>query len=179
MATERHVLNRPMHTARKTQPLHPPFTHFPIALWTLAFAFDILSIWVGNPMVRAAFYNIAAGTAFAVLAAAAGMLDYNKIPAGDPAKRTGVIHALLNGAAFVIFAISTWLHAGARAEETAPLINVVLTAVGLGAVVISGYLGHKMVFDYGANVVRLADEHLERAPDRARDIGRTPIRPQL
>lgn len=176
MATERQVLTRPMHSARKTQPVHPPFTHFPIALWTLAFFFDIFSIWAGNSMVRAAFYNMAAGTALAVLTAVSGMMDYNKIPVGDPVRRTAVLHAMLNAGAVVIFAISTWLHVAARAAHTAPLINVVLTAIGLGGVIVSGYLGHKMVFDYGANVIRLADEdRVEEAPDHTRDIGRTPL----
>jgi uncharacterized membrane protein len=167
-----------MYTARKSAPLHPPFTHYPIALWTLAFLFDIFSLWAGNAMVRAAFYNVAAGTVIAVLAGATGVLDYNKLPAGDPAKRTGVIHALLMVAILVLFTFNTWLHAVTRASQTAPVINVVITGIGLCALVVGGYLGHKMVFDYGANVIRLADEErVPIAPDHAADIGRTPIRP--
>ena len=180
MATERDVLTRPMLTARKSAPLHPPFTHYPIALWTLGFVFDLLSLWEGNSMVRAAYYNIAAGTLIAVLAAAAGTLDYNKIPQGDPAKRMGMVHAVVMLGIVILFCFDTWLHHFAKAGHTAPVINVVVTGLGLCALVVGAYLGHKMVFDYGANVIRLADEERVRvAPDHAADIGRTPIRPEL
>jgi uncharacterized membrane protein len=179
MATERQDLIRPTQVVRKSAPVHPPFTHYPVALWTFAFVFDLLSLWAGNPMVRAAFYNVAAGTVLAILTGAAGVLDYNKLPTRDPVRRVGMLHAMVMVGVVVLFVVDTWLHSFARYSSTAPLINVIVTGVGLCGLIVGGYLGHKMVFDYGANVIRLAEEERVRvAPDHAADIGRTPIRPQ-
>jgi len=169
-----------MERASKAQnrhtPLHPPFTHFPIALWVTAWLFDFASLWVGNPMVRSSFYMHAAGVAFALLAAVAGMLDYNKIPARDPAKRLGVIHALLNVAVVVLFAVVTWLRLGFLNAERAPAICVVLTGVGVFFLSAAGYLGHKLVFDHGANVVRMAPDR-ETEKERQIDFSLQPRRP--
>jgi uncharacterized membrane protein len=174
--TER-VHTQPMRSAVRGPPIHPPFTHFPIALWTMSFVFDLLSIWMGNAMVRAAFYNLAAGTALAILTGAAGVLDYSKIPSGDAARRPGIVHAVLMVSVIVVFMVDTWFQSQLLTADHVTFIAVALTGAGLCALVIGTYLGHRLVFDYGANVVRLAEPRSATTVSRGTESGPRPIRP--
>src|SRR4051794_27533602 len=90
------------------KPLHPPVTDFPIALWVMSFVFDLFSFRVGNAMVKAAFFNIAAGCIIAILAAALGIFDYLRVLPGVQAKRLGLVHAALNVLALLVFSVDLW-----------------------------------------------------------------------
>ena len=58
-------------------PSHPLFVHFPSALFPISLAFDIASWVLSEPaLVKAAFYNIAAGVALAIPALLTGFVDY-------------------------------------------------------------------------------------------------------
>lgn len=42
------MTNSPAHVSRYRRPLHPPFTHFPIAAYVLAACFDVISVIGGR-----------------------------------------------------------------------------------------------------------------------------------
>ena len=53
---------------------HPVIIHFPIALFIISVAFDLLSIWRSNPaMAKAAYYNLLAAALTAPMAIATGL----------------------------------------------------------------------------------------------------------
>jgi hypothetical protein len=53
---------------------HPVIIHFPIALFIISVAFDLLAIWRRNPaMARAAYYNLVAAALTAPVAIASGL----------------------------------------------------------------------------------------------------------
>jgi uncharacterized membrane protein len=143
-------------TRTHRKPLHPPLTDFPVALWITSFAFDVASIWMGNAMVKAAFFNLAAGCLMAVLAAVAGVLDYAHIEAGAKARRVGLIHAGLNVLALAVFGVAVFARRELLGATSTPIPMFVLSAVGVALVGASSYLGGQMVYDLGVNVRPLA-----------------------
>jgi nitrite reductase/ring-hydroxylating ferredoxin subunit/uncharacterized membrane protein len=82
-------------------PLHPVFTDVPIGAWTTAMALDATAN--GDPgMARAATFAIGVGLAGAVGAAVTGLTDWSETD--GRARRTGLIHGLLNITATTFFA---------------------------------------------------------------------------
>jgi uncharacterized membrane protein len=157
-------------TRSQMKPLHPPLTDFPAALWITAFAFDIGSIWVGNAMVRAAYFNLVAGCIMAVFAALAGVFDYSRIRRGAPAKRIGLIHALLNVVALMVFIVGVVARTRMLSVAATPMPLVALSAVGVALVGVSSYLGGQLVYDLGVNV------RMVTPTDRSELRRRTPVR---
>lgn len=155
------------------RPLHPPLTDFPVALWTTSLIFDLLALWLGNALVRAAFYNIAAGCVFALAAALTGALDYNRIPDGSPARRVGLLHGGLNVVAFTLFAVNLWMRATELNAITTPTTPVVISAIGVALIGISSWLGGHMVYDYGIGTEPEAVRRTREAPGGVRE----PLRP--
>src|SRR5215208_6151433 len=82
-------------------PLHPVFTDVPIGAWTTALALD-LAARRDPGMKRAATFAMGVGLAGAVGAAVSGLTDWSETD--GRARRTGLIHAVLNVAATSLFA---------------------------------------------------------------------------
>src|SRR5688572_16310883 len=82
-------------------PLHPVFTDVPIGAWTTALALDAAAD--GDPaMGRAATFAMGVGLAGAAGAAVTGLTDWSETD--GQARRTGLVHGLLNVAATTLFA---------------------------------------------------------------------------
>lgn len=135
-------------------PLHPVLTDVPVGSWTAAAVLDIASV-VGDgraPTTRArgADAAIAVGLAGAVAAAVAGMTDWQHT--GGAARRTGLVHALLNSAALAMYAGSLALRRSGRR----PAGRGVALA-GFGVMLASAYLGGRLVYHD-----RVGVDHAER-----------------
>ena len=53
---------------------HPVIIHFPIALFIISVAFDLLAIWTSNPtMLKAAYSNLLAAAVTTPVAIASGL----------------------------------------------------------------------------------------------------------
>lgn len=134
-------------------PLHPLLVHFPIALWGMSFVFDLLSLKLGPAMVEAARYNVLGGIIAAVVAGLTGVLDYfTHLRPGSPARRIGRYHAALNGLALGLFSASLILRWQLKGAPVTPRLPIVLSAVGVAVLGISGYLGGVMVYNHGVGV---------------------------
>jgi uncharacterized membrane protein len=108
----------------------------------------------GGPDWRTvAFYSIGAGIAGALLAAIPGLIDLISLPPGT-ARRTGIIHMCVNLAAVAVFAINFGIRWGA-VDHAGP---VLLTALGVVLIGISGWLGGEMVHVAGVGVAPAARE---------------------
>src|SRR5262249_16027547 len=87
------------------EPLHAVVKDVPIGAWTVAMIFDALSlIGSSREFGRAADASIAFGLAGAACSAATGVTDWSDV--NPPARRTGLIHGLLNLSATALFATS-------------------------------------------------------------------------
>lgn len=130
----------------------------PIGSWVAALVFDIASRFVAGPgfLAEGSLWLIAIGVLGALAAAMIGFLDLFAIPTGTPAFRTGLVHMALNLAVTVGYVGNfLWRRATLDATGPVPLGPLLLAAVCLIALAVSGYLGGKLAYHYG---VRVADE---------------------
>lgn len=119
---------------------------FPIALWTMAFIFNLIGVARDSSGLWAAgFYCVVAGCIMAVLAAIAGTVDWwTVVPPQSSAKTRGLIHGALNVLALVLF-ISVAARQGGPAAEP-DKITLALMAIGVIVLGISGWLGGTLVY---------------------------------
>lgn len=122
---------------------HPMAVHFPIALWTTSFLFDVL-----YGLSRQVFfqtgsrYLVGLGLAGAVVSGALGFVDYR------PLVQQGVgqafidmhrIHSFLAYATTVLYAVIFWARLRWRAMPMG--VYVVLGLVGATMITLTGYYG--------------------------------------
>jgi nitrite reductase/ring-hydroxylating ferredoxin subunit/uncharacterized membrane protein len=151
-------------------PLHPALVHFPIGLFILSLILDLASyLWdTSNVVARASFYAMALGLVGALLAALAGFADWSDIRMDHPAKKTANIHMTLNLTATALFGVNWLLRMGQPDLTATPFIPLLLSFVGVGIILVSGYLGGTMVYDDGIGVGRHRRE--TRAPRKTIDV---------
>lgn len=132
--------------AVSSHPVHPMLVAFPIALWVVALIFDLIAVSQGNQMLWAAgFYCVIAGCVGAVLAAAAGAIDWaTVVPPKSSAKQRGLIHGSINVVALLLFIAVAYRQGTAMAEPDA--LNLVLMVIGVILIGISGWLGGTLVY---------------------------------
>jgi uncharacterized membrane protein len=148
-------------------PLHPALVHLPTGLWPAALLLDIGSyIFPEEParaMAVASYWCIAVGIIAALGAAPAGLADWWDIKPERPAHRIGLIHMSLNVAVLVIFVVSLILRSlQGRATAPVPMIDLVLSIIANAILMVSGYLGGRMVYEYGTGVARLSKKKWRR-----------------
>jgi uncharacterized membrane protein len=132
----------------KSHPIHAMLVPLPIGLWIFALVADVVIHAGGDPGWRtAAFYAIGVGIVGALLAAIPGLIDLVSLPPG-PTRRTGIIHMVLNLLAVAIFAIN-FLTRFKTVDHSGRLL---LTALGIVVIAISGWLGGKLVYEGGVGV---------------------------
>jgi uncharacterized membrane protein len=139
-------------------PLHPALVHIPTSLWAVAFLFDLISIYrQDNAFVQLAFYAILFGLSVALLAIPTGFADWTDIKRDKPAWKLGLYHMALNLAISVLWGInlaSRWQTF--RSADVVPGVLVWLSGLATGLLLVSGYLGGRMIYAYGINVARLS-----------------------
>jgi uncharacterized membrane protein len=147
-------------------PIHPMLVAFPVAFYTATLVAFAVQAWNGDPFwFRVALCANVAGVATALLAAIPGFIDWAfGIPAGSPAKTTGMAHMLLNVGALVAFAVNAlvqWPHWDDARPAVLwsiglPLLGVVLTGC-------AGWLGWKLVQKHHVGI-ELSDEQRRLEP---------------
>jgi uncharacterized membrane protein len=150
-------------------PLHPLLVHVPSALWPAALLFDLLanSGIGGNVLVQAAFFAIVVGLLVSVLALITGFADFWDVKPDKPAYRIGLYHMTLNVVALAIWAANASLRVPEWREATAvPPVALGLSIAGTLVILISGYLGGRMIYSHGISVGRLSKNELREAAER-------------
>lgn len=128
-------------------PIHPMLVTLPIGLWVFSLLCDLIAAGgAAGEWRNVAFYTMAGGLAGALLAALPGLIDLVSLPAAP--KRTALAHMAINLTVVALFAVNLWLRAAGR--EGALTLGLSLLAVGL--LVVSGWLGGKMVYLHGVAV---------------------------
>jgi nitrite reductase/ring-hydroxylating ferredoxin subunit/uncharacterized membrane protein len=137
-------------------PLHPALVHFPIGLLVLSLVLAIAS-YAGvapNDLFRASLYALGFGLAMGVMAALTGLVDRSDIRLDHPARKTATTHMVLNLISLAILGINFFLHLSQSELTVVPLTYLLLSLVGVGTILISGYLGGTMIYDDGIAVGR-------------------------
>lgn len=130
-----------MHGVWLGHPLHPVFTDIPIGAWTTALALDVAAATTADRgLSRAADFAIAVGLVGAAGSVVTGLTDWSET--SGQARRTGLVHGLMNIAATGLFAVSYALRkSGSRAA------GQTCSAAGLAVASVAAYLGGTLVYD--------------------------------
>lgn len=132
-------------------PIHQMLIVFPLGLLATSIFFDVIAFATGiTGLFQASYYIIAAGIISGLVAAVFGLIDFLAIPSGTRAKRIGTLHGIGNVIIVVLFAVS-WLMR--RGDPMAPSVfAVVLSAIGVGLGLVTGWLGGELVDRLGVGV---------------------------
>ena len=151
-------------------PLHPALVHFPIGLFLLSLVLDIASYLnlTSNDLFRASLHVIAFGLALGILASLTGLVDRSDIRLDHPARKTSTIHMSLNLTALGLFGLNFFLRLGQGNVAVVPLLYLLLSVLGVGILLVSGYLGGTMVYDNGIGVGR--HRRYTRIPRKTIDV---------
>jgi uncharacterized membrane protein len=131
-------------------PIHPMLVTIPIGLWIFSLVCDLVHLSgaaSGNWKI-VALYTLASGTAGALIAAIPGFIDMLSLQA--PIRRIALFHMGINLTVVALYAVNFWL----RLEGAQNSAGVWLSVAGIGLLVVSGWLGGKMVFEHGVGVDR-------------------------
>src|SRR5437868_7164066 len=130
------------------EPLHVVLTDIPIGAWTVVMIFDALSlIRSGREFAWAADASITIGLAGAACSAATGVTDWSDVD--PPARRTGLIHGVLNITATALFATSLILR-----KKRSRAGGRFTAALGYALMTCAAHLGGKMVYENRVGVDR-------------------------
>jgi uncharacterized membrane protein len=131
-------------------PIHPMLVPIAIGGFILSLAFDIVSRTTGHtdPWVTVAYYTMVGAIVGALAAAIFGLVDLISLPAGA-AKRAGVIHMVINLTVVGLYVVNAWMRAGSSNNQGTPFV---LSIVGILLLLVSGWLGGKMVYEHGVGV---------------------------
>jgi nitrite reductase/ring-hydroxylating ferredoxin subunit/uncharacterized membrane protein len=136
------------------EPLHVVLTDIPIGAWTAAMIFDALSlVRSGRDLAWAADASLAIGLAGAACSAATGVTDWSDVD--PPARRTGLIHGLLNISATALFATSLILR-----KKRSRAAGRFSAALGYAVMAYAAHLGGKMVYENRVGVDRTNGQRL-------------------
>jgi len=144
---------------------------FPIGLLVFSLIADLIYLWRGNPIWEnyIAFYTLLGGIIGAAAAAVPGLIDWATLT-DRAAVKVANWHARVNIIGLVIFIASFYLRttSGARWVASLPSLPIILSAVGVFGLGISGYLGGELVFRHGVAV----DVPKESISEKQRSQGR-------
>lgn len=140
-----------MHTPASIagHPIHPMLVPLAIGLWIFSLVCDLIHVGGStNPAwPTVAFYTMGGGIVGALLAAVFGVIDLLSLPPGP--RRTALIHMTMNLVIVVLYVVNFWMRADA---PQSPGNLVWLSLISVGLLVISGWLGGKLVYELGVGV---------------------------
>lgn len=124
-------------------PIHPMLVGFPIGFFGAVLVSDVISIW-GNTIFwpRMSVALIAFGVIGALLAAVFGFTDYLTAPMSAAVKRTATKHMILNLGVVALYIAAFFV----RYNDPVSTLGYILTYVGLGVLVVSGWYGGHLVY---------------------------------
>ena len=131
-------------------PIHPMLVPIAIGCFIFSFASDLLCLATGNTQLWSmlAYYTMIGGILGALAAAVPGLIDLLSLPPGYT-KSVAIKHMSINLTVVVIYVINAWMRSGNPASLKLPMI---LSLVTILLLLVSGWLGGKMVYEAGVGV---------------------------
>jgi len=123
---------------------HPVIIHFPIALFIISVAFDLLAIWKRNPVLaKAALYNLIGAALTALVAIASGLIAWQWQLEGSKLKGNLLLHLVFALAASgMIWILSAWRISQQKLPQPTPGLSYILLALATVLLIaITGHLG--------------------------------------
>jgi uncharacterized membrane protein len=133
----------------------------PIGLWIFSFVCDLAVVFGStNPAwPTVALYTMAGGVVGALLAAIPGLIDLLSLPAHP--RKTAIAHMSINLTVVALYVVNLWVRWDAPGATGLPFW---LSLIAIGLLVVSGWLGGKMVYELG---VAVDDRALDPAARKA------------
>lgn len=130
-------------------PIHPMLVTIPIGLWIFSLVCDLIHAGgsANAAWTTVALYSMGGGIIGALLAAVPGLIDLLSLPPGP--RSTAIKHMTINLIVVALYLVNFWLRS--RAPEN-PGGLIWLSIIALGLLVVSGWLGGKMVYEKGVAV---------------------------
>lgn len=131
-------------------PVHPMLVHFPTALFSSGFLFDILGKVLGDSsFYPASLYVILMGLGFGVLAAVFGFLDYVKLGDRPEAFTKASWHGGIQFMVLVMFGIIAGIKFQSYPDPAVPdLWQFIIMGCGVVLMLAGNYLGGELVFTH-------------------------------
>lgn len=143
-------------------PFHPILVTVPIGAWVSSLVFDIATHAKdrgSEQLSYGSYWLIIIGIIGAAVAALFGLMDLARLRRGSKALRTGLLHMTLNVAVLAAFVVNAvWRHDDYTSYTRVDGGQLALSAVALGVLGISGWLGGMLAFRYGVRVAEEADQ---------------------
>lgn len=136
-------------------PIHPMVVPIAIGGFLLSFVFDIVCLATGSmdPWSIVAFYTMIGGIVGALIAAVFGFTDLISLPRGYT-RNIGLTHMGLNLTIVVLYIINAWMR---HANPESLSVPMILSLIAIVLLVISGWLGGKMVYEAGVAVTGVGE----------------------
>ncbi|PYJ28529.1 MAG: hypothetical protein DME90_07485 [Verrucomicrobia bacterium] len=134
----------------KGHPFHPIIIPLPIGLWVFSIVSDfIFKLGWGSPIWNdVAFYTLAGGIIGALIAAVPGFIDLIGLQ-NPKTKSIAVWHMFINLLAVALYCVNFWLRTQRAPGDNLPIL---LSAIGIVLIIISGWLGGELVYVRGVAV---------------------------
>ncbi|MBC8024316.1 MAG: DUF2231 domain-containing protein [Burkholderiales bacterium] len=131
-------------------PIHPMLVPIAIGGFVISFAADLIALATGNgnPWNTVAYYTMIGGILGALAAAIPGLIDLLSLPAGFT-KSIAIKHMSINLLVVAIYVANAWMRHGDPQALKVPMILSLVTVLML---LVSGWLGGKLVFEAGVGV---------------------------
>jgi uncharacterized membrane protein len=145
-------------------PIHPMLVTIPIGLWIFSLVTDLVALRSADPETwsTVAYYALIGGIVGALAAALPGLVDLLSLH--DRAiRKTAVVHMSINLVVVALYIVNAWLRHGQ--DVTVGGTPLLLSVVAILMLVVSGWLGGKMVYLAGVGVTP--------APESAADTAET------
>ena len=146
-------------------PTHPPLTDATIGIYTFATIAAVLSALGIAEEAAAQGWALALviGLVISTVTSLTGLLDWLKISAGTPLKRTATSHMLAMLAATGTFLVAAIVGYSDGMDGVVGSGGLILTLVAFGLLTLGGWLGGAIVFVHGMRVLGLEEEPTHRA----------------
>ena len=134
----------------KGHPFHPIIIPLPIGLWVFSIVSDfIFKLGWGSPIWNdVAFYTLAGGIIGALIAAVPGFIDLIGLQ-NPKTKSIAVWHMFINLLAVALYCVNFLLRTQRAPGDNLPIL---LSAIGIVLIIISGWLGGELVYVRGVAV---------------------------
>src|SRR5256885_2066264 len=122
---------------------HVVLIHFPIALFIVAVAFDLLAQWTEQRgLADAAYYNLLAAAISTLPVLATGILAWQFQLEGQKLKGILLLHVVLACVSSLMIWVVWWVHFRARRRTVLlPIYRVPVELLGVGIIALTGHLG--------------------------------------
>jgi uncharacterized membrane protein len=133
-------------------PIHPMLVTIPIGLWIFSLVCDLIAMRSGAPATwaTASMYAMVGGILGALAAALPGLVDLLSLRK-TPVLPTAVKHMALNLTIVALYVANAYLRRNSH-DEAASGVPLLLSVVAILLLLVSGWLGGKMVYEAGVGV---------------------------